>query len=154
MVASRPSRSEEKSEPSSEFTGSLCGNFIYLWSIEKLGYVCRCVDEPTQNKYLCKRATSYIERPREKISALGNCGPATPPILRPQCQCSSSVKYNIFQLGTFEPQCHLTSWTLAPCSDNHPPPHTPPPCSKPPHDQGRLSCTWARQVQCSPSHST
>ena len=65
--------------------------------------LCRYVDERAQNKYLCKRATSYMERPREKISALGNCGPATPPILRPQCQCSSSVKYKIFQMGTLSP---------------------------------------------------
>ena len=107
MVASRPSRSEEKSEPSSEFTGSLGGNLIYLWSMAKLVYVCRYVDERAQNKYLCKRATSYMERPREKISALGNCGPATPPILRAQFQCSSSVKYNIFQLRTLSPSATL-----------------------------------------------
>ena len=102
MVASRPSRSEEKSEPSSEFTGSLSGNLLY----SKAGF-CRCVDERAQNKYLCKRATSYMERPREKISALGNCGPATPPILRAQFQCSSSVKYNIFQLRTLSPSATL-----------------------------------------------
>ena len=69
--------------------------------------LCRCVDERAQNKYLCKRATSYMERPREKISALGNCGPATPPILRAQFQCSSSVKYNIFQLRTLSPSATL-----------------------------------------------